>query len=430
MIEEIKDRSPRIGVIGLGYVGLPLANEFASAGFDVLGVDVNLEKVEQLTLGKSPVPDVPDEELKRNVDAGRLKFSIHFNELSTCGAVIICVPTPLNKTRDPDVSFVVDSLENLKSYIAPGQLVILESTTYPGFTAEVMRPILESTGLKCDQDFFLAFSPERIDPGNKEYGLPNTPKVVGGCSQRSLELASALYGQIVNKVVPVSSTDTAEVVKLFENTFRAVNIGLVNELAQICHKLDVDVNEVIDAAASKPFGFMEFRPGPGLGGHCIPIDPLYLSWKLKSLKFDARFIELADSVNTFMPHFVVDLVADALNDHELSVKGRRILVLGVAYKRDINDVRESPALRIIDELMARGAKMTYHDAYIPAIETSSGPMESVDLDQGLDACDLALIITNHGYIDYKDVVRRAPIVVDTRNATKGIQADPKRLYRL
>ena len=430
MIEQIKTKDIRIGVVGLGYVGLPLATTFAAAGFDVLGVDVNPEKVNSLSRGISPVPDVSDTSLQKQLHGSRLRFSNDFKGLSECQSVIICVPTPLNKTKDPDVSFVVNALEKLKPNISHGQLIVLESTTYPGFTMEVMKPILESSGLQCDRDFYLSFSPERIDPGNKRYGLSNTPKVVGGCSERSREMAVTLYGQIVNQVIPVSSTDTAEVVKLFENTFRAVNIGLVNELAQVCHKLGVDVHEVIDAASSKPFGFMEFRPGPGLGGHCIPVDPLYLSWKLKSLKFDARFIELADSVNSFMPHFVIDLVVDALNDHELSVKGRRILVIGVAYKRDINDVRESPAISIIEELADKGAIVDYHDAYIPQVETAAGRMESVDLDHGLRNCDLALIVTDHQYIDYTRVVEMAPIVVDTRNATKGMNQVSNKVYRL
>lgn len=430
MLEKIKKNKIRIGVIGLGYVGLPLVTQFAKSGFNVLGVDKDEQKVEMLGRGISPVPDVPGNKLKAQIMAGRLKFTCDFKDLSSCGAVIICVPTPLNKTKDPDVSYVVAALEGLKDHVSPGQIIILESTTYPGFTAEVMRPILESAGLKCDEDFFLAFSPERIDPGNKKYGITNTPKVVGGCSKRSLELASALYEQVVDKVFPVSSTDTAEVVKLFENTFRAVNIGLVNELAQICHRLGVDVHEVIDAAASKPFGFMEFRPGPGLGGHCIPIDPLYLSWKLKSLKFDARFIELADSVNSFMPHFVVDLVVDALNDHEMSLRGHTILILGIAYKRDINDVRESPALRVMEELEGKGAKVMFHDPYIPEIVTADGKKSSTDLDTGLKTCDLALIITDHRNIDYADVVAQAPIVVDTRNVTRGIPAPKNKVYRL
>ena len=430
MLEKIKNRKIRIGIIGLGYVGLPLATQFAKSGFNVLGMDKDAKKIGMLSQGISLIPDVPESALKEQISTGKLKFTNEFKELSTCGAVIICVPTPLKKTKDPDVSFVIDSLEGLKPHVSPGQVVILESTTYPGFTNEIMRPILESTGLRCDTDFFLAFSPERIDPGNKNYGITNTPKVVGGCSEKSRELASTLYGQIVKKVFPVSSTDTAEVVKLFENTFRAVNIGLVNELAQICHRLKVDVHEVIDAAASKPFGFMEFRPGPGLGGHCIPIDPLYLSWKMKSLKFDARFIELADSINSFMPHFVVDLVVEALNDHELSLRGRNILVLGIAYKRDINDVRESPALDIMEELESKGAKVMFHDPYIPSVETADEIKQSTDLEIGLKTCDLALIITDHNSINYPDVVNQAPIVVDTRNATKGIPAPPNKVYYL
>ncbi len=430
MIEKIKNRGIRVGVIGLGYVGLPVALGFACAGFSVLGVDTDAEKVDLLKQAKSPVPDVPGSALRQQIDANRLEFDTNFDGLAGCGAVIICVPTPLNKTKDPDVSFVVDALERLKTQVSPGQLIILESTTYPGFTAEVMRPILESTGLKCDRDFFLAFSPERIDPGNRTYRLQNTPKVVGGCSPRSLELATALYEQVVNKVVPVSSTDTAEMVKLFENTFRAVNIGLVNELAQVCHKLGVDVHDVIDAAATKPFGFMAFRPGPGLGGHCIPVDPLYLSWKLRSLKFEARFIELADAINSFMPHFVVDLVVDALNDRQFSVKGRNILILGIAYKRDINDLRESPAMRIMEELQAKGARVMFHDPYIPVLDTAQGRIRSTDLDEALKTCDLALIVTDHSNIDYARVVQEAPLVVDTRNATKNIPDPNKKVYRL
>lgn len=418
--EKFISREARIGVIGLGYVGLWLAIEFAKAGFRVTGIDNNPEKIKMIKCGKSPIIDVTDHELMKYLDNGKLHVTGDYNRISEQDSISICVPTPLSKTKDPDMSFIRDAAQSIKRFIRSDQLIILESTTYPGTTEEMVQPILEESGLKAGRDFCLAFSPERIDPGNKIYTIKNIPKVVGGVTKRCTELARSLYEQVIDTVVSVSSTRVAETVKLLENTFRSVNIALVNEIALMCNKLNIDVWEVIDAAATKPFGFMPFYPGPGLGGHCIPIDPFYLSWKAKMSGFEARFIDLAAQVNSMMPHFVVDRIGDALNRVKKSINGSRIYILGVAYKRDINDIRESPGLDIIEILTTKGAILTYSDPYVPEINYNGLGFKSVPLSSGLlNEVDCAVIITNHSSFDYNLIVKHSKLVVDTRNALKG-----------
>lgn len=421
LLSKIQNRSATVAVVGLGYVGLPLVVEFAAAGFNVLGVDVMAEKVEQINQGHSYIEDVPTARMQPLVAQGKIRATTDYAELAQVEAISICVPTPLRKTKDPDMSFVVAAVEEIAKIAHPGMLIVLESTTYPGTTMELIVPKLEEQGLKAGETIFIAFSPERIDPGNKTYQVRNTPKVVGGVTPACSEVTAALYGTSIDHIVPVSSTTTAEMVKLLENTFRAVNIGLVNEVALMCDKLGVSVWEVIDAAASKPFGFMPFYPGPGLGGHCIPIDPLYLSWKLKTLNYTARFIELASEINTSMPHYVVTKVTDALNDVSKSVRGARIVVLGIAYKRDIDDVRESPALDVIELLRERGAQVVYHDPYVPSVRMSDGVMTSDAYStELLENADCVVIVTDHRAFDWQHVVDHSRIVVDTRNATKSV----------
>jgi UDP-N-acetyl-D-glucosamine dehydrogenase len=411
-------------VIGLGYVGLPLAVELARAGYSVVGLDIDDRKIEAIERGTSYIPDVQDAHLAELVAADRLRATSDFAVLEHLDTVNICVPTPLRKTKDPDVSYMVAAVEQVVKYLHPGMLVILESTTYPGTTDELVRPMLEATGLKAGRDFFLAFSPERIDPGNAQFHTANVPKVVGGTTGTCAELASALYQRAIERVVTVGSTQSAEMVKLLENTFRAVNIGLVNEIAMMCDTLGIDVWEVVDAAATKPFGFMPFYPGPGLGGHCIPIDPFYLSWKAKQNGFDARFIELAGEVNGHMPHYVVAKITEALNASRKAVNGARILILGVAYKRDVDDVRESPALDVMKLLREKGADIAYSDPHVPWLtaESWSGPhgLESLTLDRHvLEACDCAVVITDHRAFDYGFIARHCENLVDTRNALRG-----------
>ena len=423
MKERFQNQTAKVGVIGLGYVGLPLAVEFAEAGYQVVGFDVVEEKAAGINAGVSHIKDVPSEALAQVVKAGRLRATTDFSELRELDSVNICVPTPLRKTKDPDVSYIVAAVEEIAKYLHEGMLVLLESTTYPGTTDELILPMLEATGLEVGKDFFLAFSPERVDPGNPKFNTKNIPKVVGGITPACTEMAAALYGSALETVVPVSSTRVAEMVKLLENTYRSVNIGLVNELALMCDSMDIDVWEVIEAAATKPFGFMPFYPGPGLGGHCIPIDPFYLSWKAKQVGFEARFIELAGQVNSFMPRHVVHKAAEALNDAEKSVRGSRILVLGVAYKNDIDDVRESPAIDIINHLLEMGAEVRYHDAWVRSLEGEGIELSTVELtDEELSGSDLAIITTRHGDVDYGRVVERAPLVLDTRNALKGMRS--------
>jgi UDP-N-acetyl-D-glucosamine dehydrogenase len=425
----IRAKKARIGVIGLGYVGLPLAVEFARQGFDVSGFDVDESKTGQINAGRTYIPDVGQAELCEVVKAGRLRATSNMAELASMDVIDICVPTPLRKTKDPDLSYVVRAVEAVAASLRRGQLIILESTTYPGTTDEVVQPMLESRGLKADVDFFLAFSPERVDPGNQKFNTRNIPKVVGGVGVASTEAASALYGSTVDTVVEVSSTRVAEMVKLLENTFRAVNIGMVNELALMCHKMDIDVWEVIDAARTKPFGFMAFYPGPGLGGHCIPIDPYYLSWKARQNGFECRFIELAGNVNSAMPDYVVDRVSEALNTERKSINGSRVHLIGVAYKKDVNDMRESPALDILELLSKRGAKLTYSDPFVPELQYGGHVLSSVELQAALAAApDCAVICTDHTVFDYDALVNSGTLLVDTRNALKNRQSP--RIFRL
>lgn len=425
LLEKISSRSLRVGVIGLGYVGLPLAVSFAEAGFTVTGFDVDQNKVDLANKGESYISDIASGDLQRLVDAGKLQFSTNFDGLEDSDAVSICVPTPLRKTRDPDISYILAATKSVKDHLHTGQIIILESTTYPGTTDEVVLPELEATGLKAGQDFYLAFSPERIDPGNPNFGTKNTPKIVGGITPLCTELAQAYYGAAIEHIVPVTSARVAEMTKLLENTFRAVNIGLVNEIAIICEKLNINVWEVIDAAATKPFGFMRFLPGPGLGGHCIPVDPHYLSWKLKTLDYNARFIELAAEINGSMPHFVVNKISEALNEQKRSLNGATVLVLGVAYKGNVGDVRESPALDVIKDLLDRKAVVLYNDDYVPTLTLQGGrTLTSQPLSSGLlQAADCVALITNHSYYDASWIVREARSVVDTRNMTKGLSDD-------
>ena len=419
LIKKAEARDIRFGIIGLGYVGLPLAIELAHAGYRVLGFDVSQRVVEGLNAGRSHVKDVSAEQLEGIRKAGRFEATTDGSRLREADAISICVPTPLSKFKDPDVSFIVAATETIKQVLRPGQAIILESTTYPGTTREIMLPALESTGLKVGQDFFLAFSPERVDPGNPVYQTKNTPKVVGGITPDCLRVVCALYQPAIDALVPVSTTEAAELVKLLENTFRSVNIGLVNEMAIVCDKLGVDVWEVIDAAATKPFGFMKFSPGPGLGGHCIPIDPHYLAWKMRSLNYKTRFIDLAGELNTEMPAFWVRKVTDALNEGGKAVRGSSVLVLGVAYKKDIEDLRESPALDIIRLLEQNGAKVSYHDPFVPKFEEDGHRFASVPLStETLAAADCVIVVTDHSDLDYELVRRHGRVIVDTRNALR------------
>ena len=426
--DKIRDRKARIGVIGLGYVGLPLAVEFAREGFDVTGFDVDAWKVGEINAGRTYIGDVKAEDIAASAKAGRLRATNDMSHLHDMDAIDICVPTPLRKTRDPDLSYVVQAVDAVKAHLRPGQLVILESTTYPGTTDEVVQPALEEQGLKAGVDFYLAFSPERVDPGNQAYSTKTIPKVVGGVNPLSTELACDLYGSIIDTVIPVSSTHVAEMVKLLENTFRAVNIGLVNEIALMSHRMGINVWEVIDAASTKPFGFMPFYPGPGLGGHCIPIDPFYLSWKARQSGFECRFIELAGHVNGSMPAFVVDRIGEALNSVKKAINGARVHLFGVAYKKDVSDVRESPALDILELLHRRGATLSYTDPHVPRLQHGDINLCSVPEEKAAESADCAVICTNHRVFDYAGMVKRFPIIVDTRNALKGI--DAPNIFRL
>ena len=411
----------------MGYVGLPLAVEFANAGFQVTGIDLSESKVARVNAGHSYIADVPNEILGDLVESGRLQATNDFGVISELDTVNICVPTPLRKTKDPDMSYIISACQEIARYFHPGTLVILESTTYPGTTAELVLPILlENSELEVGKDFFLCFSPERVDPGNSKYHTANIPKVVGGCTPQCTEVGALFYRQALETVVPVSSTQVAEMVKLLENTFRMINIGLANEIAMMCGRMDIDVWEVIEAAATKPFGFMPFYPGPGLGGHCIPIDPFYLSWKTKQAGIEARFIELAGHINGQMPMFVVEKVQTALNSHSKAVKGSRIHILGVAYKKDIDDVRESPALDIIHILERRGAKVSYSDPHVPHLQFDG--LELCSNEAALAKADCVVIVTDHSGFDYKALTEKVPLIVDTRNALKGLISD--RLVRL
>ncbi len=421
--ERITNKTARVGVIGLGYVGLPLAVEFARAGFEVIGIDVQQSKVDEFNRGESYVKDVTDSVFKPLVKSGKLRATTAFSIVGELDTIDICVPTPLRKTKDPDMSYIVAATDSIAQYLHSGMLVMLESTTYPGTTDELVLPKLQANGLKVGEDFFLCFSPERVDPGNSNFQTSNIPKVVGGITQVCTEMGALFYKQALDTVVPVSSTRVAEMVKLLENTFRMINIGLVNELALMCDRMKIDVWEVIDAAATKPFGFMPFYPGPGLGGHCIPIDPFYLSWKSKEAGIEARFIELAGYVNGRMPEFVVEKIQNALNDASKPVRGSRVHVLGTAYKRNINDVRESPALDIILLLQRRGACVTYSDPYVRKLQINDKSLEAVELLPAIEAADCVVIVTDHGGIDYAAVVQHSKLIVDTRNALKGFRSE-------
>jgi UDP-N-acetyl-D-glucosamine dehydrogenase len=420
--EKIANRTARVGIVGLGYVGLPLAVEFAKAGFSVTGIDALQSKVERINAGDSYVQDVPSEEISSLVEAGKLRATADFSAVADLDTLNICVPTPLRKTKDPDMSYIVAACQEIAKYFHPGTLAILESTTYPGTTEELVLPMLAREGLRVGEDFFLCFSPERVDPGNPSFQTRNIPKVVGGVTAACTRMGVQFYSQALQTVVPVSSTQVAEMVKLLENTFRMINIGLVNEMAMMCNRMGIGIWEVIDAAATKPFGFMPFYPGPGLGGHCIPIDPFYLSWKSRQNGVEARFIELAGYINGQMPHFVVDKVQNALNDQGKAVKGSRIHIVGVAYKRDIEDVRESPALDIMHVLKQRGAEVTFSDPYVPTLRLEEEVCFSTDLLDSVRQADCVVIVTNHSGIDYSNLAIEAKLIVDTRNALKGIES--------
>jgi len=432
LLNKFSNRTARVAVLGLGYVGLPLAAAFAEAGFEVLGIDPDKHKVDTIRRGESHIHDVPGSQVARLVSSGKLRASTDFSGLADADAVSICVPTPLRKTGDPDLSFILSATEQLAQFMHAGMVVILESTTYPGTTREILLPKLgEDKGLNVGEDFFLAFSPERVDPGRQDWTTLNTPKVIGGITSACTEVLAAWYACALKTIVPVSSAEVAEMAKLLENTFRMINIGLVNEMAMMCEKLGVDVWEVIDAAATKPFGFMKFTPGPGLGGHCIPIDPLYLSWKLRALNYTARFIELASEINTGMPRYVVGKVQDALNDQGKSLKGNRVLVLGAAYKADIDDLRESPALDVIGLLQQKGAVVQYHDPYIPNLRYEGIALDSApDLMQAVREADCVVIITNHSSYDYPALLESAQLIVDTRNALGSLSRNNSKVVRL
>jgi UDP-N-acetyl-D-glucosamine dehydrogenase len=415
--EKIQERSAKVGIIGLGYVGLPLAVEFAKAGYETLGIDVDARRVNDIRAGKSYIQDVPQAELESVVAGGKLTATTDYSVLKHVDSVSVCVPTPLRKTKDPDIQYIVDATSRIKENLHPGLLIVLESTTYPGTTDEILLSEFAGTGLQVGRDFYLAFSPERVDPGNPHYGTHNTPKIIGGVTPECTRLARQLYERVVERVIPVSSTKAAEMVKLLENTFRMVNIGLVNEIAIMCDKLNLDVWEIIEAAATKPFGFMPFYPGPGLGGHCIPIDPLYLSWKLKLLNYNARFIELASEINTNMPEYVSTKVGRALNRLKKAVNGSKILVLGISYKKDISDTRESPALDIIRLLQEEGASVSYSDPYNPELRLDRTFLQSLSLTpENLRSFDCVVVVADHGAFDYDLIAREAPLIVDCRNA--------------
>jgi UDP-N-acetyl-D-glucosamine dehydrogenase len=422
LLRKINDRSATVGIVGLGYVGLPLAMEFAQAGFRVIGYDVSERVVGLLNRGESHIQDVPAADVRAMVDAGRFVATTEEARLRDCDGVSIAVPTPLSKTRDPDMAFVIAAADAIQRQARAGMVVVLESTTYPGTTRELLQPRVEAAGLTVGQDVFIAFSPERVDPGNEKWHTKNTPKVLGGITPDCVDVAKAFYEACIDRVVPVTSPEAAELVKLLENTFRAVNIGLVNEIAIVCDKLGVDVWEVIEAAATKPFGFMKFTPGPGIGGHCIPLDPHYLAWKMRTLNYKTRFIDLASEINSSMPDYVVEKVSRALNEEEKSVKGSRILVLGIAYKRDIDDMRESPALDVMRLLEQRGAEVAYHDPHVPSFREEGQEHHGVALTPDeLRRADAVVIVTDHRAIDFQLVVDHAALVVDTRNATAGVE---------
>ena len=430
--KKLETKDVRFGVVGLGYVGLPLAVEFANENFKVTGIDIDESKVNKLKNGKNYISDVNDDELKRAVKNGYIKATTDFSVIKDLDFISICVPTPLNKLKDPDMSFIQNSMTEITKYLHKDLIIVLESTTYPGTTKEFLLPILEKTGLKVGKDIYLAFSPERVDPGNKIYKTKNTPKVLGGITSKCTEYSKKVYDQVFDKVVPVSSAETAEMTKLLENTFRMINIGLVNEMVMVCDKLGVDVWEVIDAAATKPFGFMKFYPGPGLGGHCIPIDPHYLSWKMKSLNYKIRFIDLAAEINTAMPEYVIQNVLNGLNHHKKSINGSSVLLIGMAYKKNIEDLRESPSIDIYNLLVEKGAKVNYHDPYCPIVKVDgNSELKSKKLTEKLlQNSDVVVITTDHSNIDYQFIVDNAKLVVDTRNVTKKLKHTKNEVLKL
>lgn len=428
---RIESRQARIGVMGLGYVGLPLAVEFAKAGFPVTGFELDAEKARAINESRSYIEDVPQAEVAAMRESGRLHATTDMSELAGCDVINVCVPTPLTKTKDPDFSFMAAAVEEIRKHLRAGQLVILGSTTYPGTTHELFLPLLESSGLRVGKEFGLAFAPERIDPANKVFKVRNVPKVVGGETPLCTELAVKVFQPVFDTVVPVSSSQAAEMVKLLENTFRAINIGLANEVALMCDRLGLDVWEVIEAAATKPYGFMKFLPGPGLGGHCIPIDPTYLSWKMKSLNFPARFIELATEINSQMPMHVVRRIGDLLNEDRIAVNGSRILLLGVAYKKNVSDMRESPAIEVAEGLLHKGAQLEYHDPHVPEFQVGGHVLKSVELDdETIARADLVVVLTDHDAVDYQRVVDRAQRVFDTRNATRDVKSGREKVRKL
>lgn len=432
--QRIREKRARVAVIGLGYVGLPLSLEFLKAGFEVVGIDINKDRIKNLESAESYITDVSEGQIRNALRSGRFTPTSDFSLLADADVISICVPTPLRKTKEPDISFIVSAVKKIRNYLSLAgkeQLVILESTTYPGTTEEVVLPELEKTGLRAGRDFYLAFSPERIDPGNKKYAIANTPKIVGGITPNCTEMAVSFYSTVVEKVYPVSSSRAAEMVKLLENTFRAVNIGLVNEIAMIADRLKLDVWEIIDAAATKPFGFLPFYPGPGLGGHCIPVDPHYLSWKLNAQGYNPRFIELAKEINSKMPTVVVEKIADALNRFKRSINGSKILILGVAYKKDVGDIRESPALDVIEGLKERGAEIFYEDRYCPAFEHQGHSYRSIRLEiADLSSYDCVSVLTDHSYYDWGRIAESATIIVDCRNATRGLKSFRDKIIKI
>jgi len=423
--EKIENKTAKIGVIGLGYVGLPLAIEFVEAGFNVIGIDIDENKINLINSGSNYIKDVDDKLLTKAVIENNLTATSDFTVVENLDSISICVPTPLNKQKDPDISFIISVMDKIKKNIHRNMIIILESTTYPGSTKELILPYIQNIGFEMGKDFFLCFSPERIDPGNKIFNTSNTPKVIGGITEKCTKTGASLYETIVDKVVTVSSTETAEMVKLLENTFRAINIGLANEIAIMCEKLGVNVWEVIDAAGTKPFGYMKFSPGPGLGGHCIPIDPHYLSWKLKTLDYEARFIQLAGEINTNMPNHILKLISSNLNKSHKSLNGSKILIIGVAYKKDINDTRESPALDIIQLLVNAGTKIDYYDTYVPRLLYNDISIDSlINLEsQKLNSFDACVIVTDHSNIDYEMIYDNSQLIIDTRNVFDGKDGD-------
>ena len=431
LIDKLENRKATAAVIGLGYVGLPLAMEIAAAGFHVIGIDLDRDKIATLKQRKSYILDVPEKIITWAMESGRFTPTSDFTVLADADAVSICVPTPLSKSRDPDISFILAAIAEIRKHLRPGQLIVLESTTYPGTTNELILPELESAGLRVGEDFFLAFSPERIDPGNASFNTHNTPKIVGGITDRCTEMARLFYSQFIERVIPVSSTKCAEMVKLLENTFRSVNIGMVNEMALMCDLLGVDIYEVIDAAATKPFGFIPFYPGPGLGGHCIPIDPHYLAWKLKALNFQARFIGLASEINGMMPSVVTTLVGEGLNRFSKSIRDSKVFILGVAYKKNVSDCRESPALDIMRLLSDKGAILSYNDPLVPSLRLNGEVMKSVDVTAAsVESQDCVVILTDHGIYDFRKIVGAAKLVIDTRNATKDLAEFKDKIIKL